>query len=54
MLAGHVFPALAGEDGDDDRQAPHRALDCQFISDPTYNRAHGPVLVLWATMHWSF
>ena len=32
----------------------HGALDYQFISDPAYNRARGPVSVLGARLHWSF
>jgi high affinity Mn2+ porin len=32
----------------------HGALDYQFISDPAYNRARGPVSVLGARVHWSF
>jgi high affinity Mn2+ porin len=32
----------------------HGALDYQFISDPAYNQARGPVSVLGARLHWSF
>ena len=32
----------------------HGALDYQFISDPAFNRARGPVSVLGARLHWSF
>ena len=32
----------------------HGALDYQFISDPAYNLARGPVSVLGARVHWSF
>ena len=32
----------------------HGALDYQFITDPAYNRARGPVSVLGARLHWSF
>jgi high affinity Mn2+ porin len=32
----------------------HAALDYQFISDPAYNLARGPVSVLGARVHWSF
>jgi high affinity Mn2+ porin len=32
----------------------HGALDYQFISDPAYNQARGPVSVLGARVHWSF
>jgi high affinity Mn2+ porin len=32
----------------------HGAFDYQFISDPAYNRARGPVSVLGARLHWSF
>ena len=32
----------------------HGALDYQFISDPAYNRARGPVSVLGARLHWNF
>ena len=32
----------------------HGALDYQFISNPAYNRARGPVSVLGARLHWSF
>jgi high affinity Mn2+ porin len=31
----------------------HGALDYQFISDPAFNRARGPVSVLGARLHWS-
>ena len=31
----------------------HGALDYQFISDPAFNRARGPVSVLGARVHWS-
>jgi high affinity Mn2+ porin len=31
----------------------HGALDYQFISDPAYNQARGPVSVLGARLHWS-
>ncbi len=32
----------------------HGAFDYQFITDPAYNRARGPVSVLGARLHWSF
>ena len=32
----------------------HGALDCQFISNPAYNQARGPVSVLGARLHWTF
>jgi high affinity Mn2+ porin len=32
----------------------HGALDYQFITDPAYNRARGPVSVLGARLHWNF
>jgi high affinity Mn2+ porin len=32
----------------------HGTLDYQFITDPAYNRARGPVSVLAARLHWSF
>jgi high affinity Mn2+ porin len=32
----------------------HGALDYQFISDPAYNQARGPVSVLGARLHWTF
>ncbi len=32
----------------------HGALDYQFITDPAFNRARGPVSVLGARLHWSF
>ena len=32
----------------------HAALDYQFISDPAFNRARGPVSLLGARLHWSF
>ncbi len=32
----------------------HGALDYQFISDPAFNRARGPVSVLGARLHWTF
>jgi hypothetical protein len=35
-------------------KTPHAALDYQFINDPAYNRAGGPVSVLGARLHWSF
>jgi high affinity Mn2+ porin len=35
-------------------KAVHGAFDYQFISDPAYNRARGPVSVLGARLHWSF
>jgi high affinity Mn2+ porin len=34
-------------------KALHGALDYQFISDPAFNRARGPVSVLGARVHWS-
>jgi high affinity Mn2+ porin len=32
----------------------HGAFDYQFVTDPAYNRARGPVSVLGARLHWSF
>jgi high affinity Mn2+ porin len=32
----------------------HGTLDYQFISDPAFNSARGPVSVLGARLHWSF
>ena len=32
----------------------HGTLDYQFITDPAFNRARGPVSVLGARLHWSF
>ena len=32
----------------------HAALDYQFISDPAFNRARGPVSVFGARLHWTF
>jgi high affinity Mn2+ porin len=32
----------------------HGALDYQFISDPAFNRARGPVSVMGARLHWNF
>jgi high affinity Mn2+ porin len=32
----------------------HGAFDYQFITDPAYNRARGPVSVFGARLHWSF
>jgi high affinity Mn2+ porin len=31
----------------------HGALDYQFVNDPAYNRARGPVSALGARLHWS-
>jgi high affinity Mn2+ porin len=30
----------------------HVALDYQFIADPAFNRARGPVSVFGARLHW--
>jgi high affinity Mn2+ porin len=35
-------------------QTIHGAVDYQFITDPAYNRARGPVSVFGARLHWSF
>jgi len=32
----------------------HVALDYQFISDPAFNRARGPVSVFGGRVHWEF
>jgi carbohydrate-selective porin OprB len=32
----------------------HAALDYQFIADPAFNRARGPVAVLGMRIHWEF
>ena len=32
----------------------HGAFDYQFVTDPAYNSARGPVSVLGARLHWSF
>jgi high affinity Mn2+ porin len=32
----------------------HGAFDYQFVTDPAYNRARGPVSVLGVRLHWSF
>jgi high affinity Mn2+ porin len=32
----------------------HVALDYQFITDPAFNRARGPVSVFGARVHWEF
>jgi high affinity Mn2+ porin len=32
----------------------HATLDYQFVSNPAYNRARGPVSILGARLHWEF
>jgi high affinity Mn2+ porin len=32
----------------------HATLDYQFISDPAFNQARGPVSVFGARLHWEF
>ena len=32
----------------------HGAVDCQFITDPAFNRDRGPVSVVGARLHWEF
>jgi high affinity Mn2+ porin len=32
----------------------HGAFDCQFVDDPAFNRARGPVSILGARFHWEF
>jgi high affinity Mn2+ porin len=35
-------------------QSLHAAVDYQYVCDPAFNRARGPVSVLGARLHWSF